>query len=318
VAGVGLVGRSGNLRPAPIASVTKVMTAYTILRDHPLAAGQDGPRIRVLRSEAAAYARRRAAGESLVKVSASRPVTERQALQALLIASGNNMADILARWDAGSTRAFVRRMNADAALLGMTSTHYADASGLNPASRSTTADLVRLARAAMAGDTFAAIVRQQRASIPLNQLRNTNKLLGRHGIIGIKTGSTRAAGGCLLFAAHRVVGGRVYTVYGALLGAPGPKILTHALAASDALVVAARAALVPATVLRAGQRVATVRKADGTVVSLALGRNLDVVGWAGQTYRLSLPRGLPPGQVPTTLTARTPARTLTVPLVTAT
>jgi serine-type D-Ala-D-Ala carboxypeptidase (penicillin-binding protein 5/6) len=315
VAGIGHLGHSGTGKAVPIASVTKVMTAYVILRNHPLRPGQNGPKIRVTRGEAASYARRQAAGESLVKVAAGEMITERQALQGLLLASGNNMADILARWDAGSVRTFVKRMNHNAGRLEMTSTHFADPSGLDAGSRSTTADLLKLAPAAMADRTFATIVRQTRATIPLNKIKNTNKLLGVHGVIGIKTGSTRAAGGCLLFAAQRTVSGRVYTVYGVLLGAPGPKILTNAFTAGDDLIVAARRTLTPARLLRAGRTVATLTNADGTVTTLSLARDLTTVGWAGLTYTLSLPPGLQPGQVPRTLTARNSAQTLTVPLV---
>src|SRR4051812_42051323 len=177
VAALGVLGHSGSsARSVPIASVTKVMTAYVILRDHPLAAGQDGPTIVVTTAEAASYARRKAAGESLVKVAAGEKINERQALQGLLLASGNNMADILGRWDAGGTHAFVARMNRTARLLGLTSTHYADASGLDARSRSSATDLLTLAPAAMADPTFAEIVAQTSATIPHNKLKNTNRL----------------------------------------------------------------------------------------------------------------------------------------------
>jgi len=315
VAGIGVLGRSGNSKAAPIASVTKVMTAYVILRSHPLTAKQNGPKIIVTRAEAASYARRKAQGESLVKVKAGERISERQALQGLLLASGNNMADILGRWHAGSVSGFVKQMNQNAARLGMTSTHYADTSGLSSSSRSTTTDLLKLAPVAMANPTFATIVRQTSARIPLNKIKNTNKLLGKHGVIGIKTGSTKAAGGCLLFAAERTVSGRVYTVYGALLGAPGPKILTNAFTASDALIVAARKTLHTATLIPAGRPIATLTTADGTATTLTIAANLTVVGWPGLTYTLSLPAGLRPGQVPTKLTVRTSAQTITVPLV---
>jgi serine-type D-Ala-D-Ala carboxypeptidase (penicillin-binding protein 5/6) len=316
VAGIGPLGRSGNRKAAPIASVTKVMTAYVVLRDHPLPAGRNGPTIVVTAAEAGTYARRKARGESLVKVAAGERISQRQALQGLLLASGNNMADILARWDAGSVRGFVRRMNTTAARLGMTSTHYADASGLAAGSRSTTDDLLKLAPAAMADRTFATIVGQKSATIPLSKIKNTNKLLGRHGVIGIKTGSTMAAGGCLLFAARHTVAGKPYTIYGAVLGASGPRILTHALATSDALVVATRKSLRSTTLLPAGRTVATLRSSAGDSVRLTLRRDFTVVGLPGLTYTVSLPPGLAPCQVPTTLIARTGARTVALPLVT--
>ena len=59
-------------------------------------------------------------------------LNERQLLDGLLVHSANNLADVLAQWDAGSIPAFVAKMNATATSLGMTHTHYADASGLDP------------------------------------------------------------------------------------------------------------------------------------------------------------------------------------------
>lgn len=105
ISGVGLVPGPGAKRPVPIASVAKVMTAYVILRDHPLAAGASGALITVSPEEAAAYAFQVRDGDSLVPVAGGEIITERQALEALLLPSADNMAWILARWDAGSAGA---------------------------------------------------------------------------------------------------------------------------------------------------------------------------------------------------------------------
>ena len=74
-----------NQHPAPIASVAKVMTAYLVLTDHPLQAGQDGPAITLTAADAADTAHRSQRGESIVAVAAGERLTERQALQALLM-----------------------------------------------------------------------------------------------------------------------------------------------------------------------------------------------------------------------------------------
>ena len=153
------------------------------------------------------------------------------------------------------------------------------------------------------------------ATIPLNKIKNTNTLLGRHGVIGIKTGTTRAAGGCLLFATRRTIAGHVVTIYGALLGAPGPTRHANALAASDDLIVAARKSLRAITLVPAGRDAASVTRPDGTVVHLVPTTNaVTLIGLAGETYTLALPAGLTPGQVPTTMTARTATRTISIPL----
>ena len=103
-----------NQHPARIASVAKVMTAYLVLRDHPLRPGEDGPTITLTDADVADTDRRAGQRESVVPIAAGEQLTERQALQAVLLPSANNIAVVLARWDAGSTDRFVARMNATA------------------------------------------------------------------------------------------------------------------------------------------------------------------------------------------------------------
>jgi serine-type D-Ala-D-Ala carboxypeptidase (penicillin-binding protein 5/6) len=240
ISGVGLVPGLGAKRPVPIASVAKVMTAYVILRDHPLAVGASGPLITVSPEEAAAYASQVREGDSLVPVAGGEIITERQALEALLLPSADNMAWILARWDAGSQRVFVARMNATARHLGMTATTYTDPSGLDGSTISTADDQARLGRAAMRVPALAAVAAMRTADIPVaGVVRNYNTLLGQDGISGLKTGSTSAAGGCVLLAAWHRVGARKTLVIAATLGQPGSMqtMLPNALQAGHALVL---------------------------------------------------------------------------------
>jgi D-alanyl-D-alanine carboxypeptidase (penicillin-binding protein 5/6) len=118
-----------NQHAAPIASLAKVMTAYLVLRDHPLRSGQDGPTITLTDADVADTDRRAGQHESVVPVAAGEQLTEGQALEALLLPSANNIAAVLARWDAGSEHRFVDRMNATARSLGMAHTRYTDPSG---------------------------------------------------------------------------------------------------------------------------------------------------------------------------------------------
>jgi serine-type D-Ala-D-Ala carboxypeptidase (penicillin-binding protein 5/6) len=240
ISGVGLVPGPGAIRPVPIASVAKVMTAYVILRDHPLAAGASGPLITVRPQEAAAYASQVRNGDSLVPVAAGETITERQALEALLLPSADNMAWILARWDAGSQAVFVARMNTTARQLGMTATTYTDPSGLDASTTSTADDQARLGIAAMRVPALAAVVAMRTADIPVaGVVRNYNTLLGHDGITGLKTGSTDAAGGCVLLAAWRQAGSRKKLIIAATLGQPGTMrtMLQNALQAGNALVL---------------------------------------------------------------------------------
>jgi D-alanyl-D-alanine carboxypeptidase (penicillin-binding protein 5/6) len=226
-----------NQHAAPIASVAKVMTAYLVLRDHPLRLGQDGPLITFTDADVADTDRRRRQQESVVSIAAGEQLTERQALQALLLPSANNIAAVLARWDAGSEGRFVVRMNATARSLRMTHTRYTDPSGYEDATVSTAADQVRLVDRAMRLPVFASIVATPSATLPVaGTVHNTNTLLGRDGFVGVKTGSTAAAGGCFAFRAIRWIHGKRTTITGVVLGQPGHDQIAAGLAAADTMV----------------------------------------------------------------------------------
>jgi D-alanyl-D-alanine carboxypeptidase (penicillin-binding protein 5/6) len=226
-----------NQHAAAIASVAKVMTAYLVLRDHPLGLGEIGPTITITDADVADTDRRRGRGESVVSVASGEQLTERQALQALLLPSANNIAAALARWDGGSVARFVARMNASARSLGMTRTRYTDPSGYEAATVSTAADQLLIVDRAMDLPVFASIVATPSAGLPVaGTVRNTNTLLGQDGFVGVKTGSTDAAGGCFAFRAIRWIGGRQTTITGVVLGQPGQDQVAAGLMAADAMV----------------------------------------------------------------------------------
>ena len=226
-----------NQHAAAIASVAKVMTAYLVLRDHPLRLGEDGPTITLTDADVADTDRRRGQQESVVPIAAGEQLTERQALQALLLPSANNIAAVLARWDAGSADRFVARMNAAARSLGMTHTRYTDPSGYDDATVSTAADQVRIVDRAMRLPVFASIVATPSATLPVaGTVHNTDTLLGHDGFVGVKTGSDDAAGGCFAFRAIRWIDGKRTTITGVVLGQPGDDQVAAGLAAADAMV----------------------------------------------------------------------------------
>jgi D-alanyl-D-alanine carboxypeptidase (penicillin-binding protein 5/6) len=244
VEGRGLLGTSGAVdRPHATASVAKVMDAYQVLLDHPLGVHDSGPTITVLPYEAAAYHAERHSGQTLVAVASGERISERKALEAMLLPSGNNMARILARWDAGSIGRFLERENDTAESLGMSRTHFTDPAGVDYRTVSTAPDLIRLDEAAMSVPTFAAVVSETSARVPVaGVVRNHNRLLGLDGVVGVKTGWTGAAGGCLMFAA-RVKGARSHTyhmVYGVVLGQPGPPPAGRSFDAALRLISSAR------------------------------------------------------------------------------
>jgi D-alanyl-D-alanine carboxypeptidase (penicillin-binding protein 5/6) len=235
-----------NQHAAAIASVAKVMTAYLVLLDHPLRPGQNGPAISLTSADVADTDRRAGHDESVVPITAGEQLTERQALQALLLPSANNIAAVLARWDAGSTDQFVARMNGTARSLGMTHTRYTDPSGYDDATVSTAADQLRIVDRAMRLPVFAGIVATPSAILPVaGTVHNTDRLLGYGGFVGVKTGSTDAAGSCFAFRAVRWIDGRQTTITGVVLGQPGYDQVGAGLMAAVAMVdrIAGRAAV---------------------------------------------------------------------------
>lgn len=294
VEGVGLMGSSGGTEPTPTASVAKVMTAYVYLREHPLKTDEPGPVLTVSPEAAAQIPMRRQREESLLGITANQRLTQRKALEALLIISANDIAHELARWDAGDEQAFVAKMNATAAELGMTSTHYTDPSGYDSGTVSTAEDQVKLLRAAMKVPAFTEVV-NHRAYVPDDggtARQGGNFLLGRHGVVGGKTGYTDAAGGNFVFAARKTVAGVPTLIVGAVMGQKTPSA-AGAVNAAGQLVTAAEGALTAVTLAPKGAQVARIDDGLGGTTPLRVAAPVTVVGWPGLTVRVAV-KGDPP------------------------
>ncbi|WP_369178724.1 D-alanyl-D-alanine carboxypeptidase [Streptomyces mutabilis] len=309
VQGIGSFGSSGEQKPVPIASVAKVMTAYVILRDHPLESGADGPMIEI---DQAAEDQSDAVDESTVNVYAGDKISQREALDAILIASANNVARLLARWDAGSEKAFVEKMNAAAEDLGMTNTTYTDPSGLNDTTVSTAVDQVKLAKAAMESVAFREVAQKMSYDDYKGKNHpNWNQLVGHNGVVGIKTGTTTSALGNLVFAAKKEVGGETRTIVGAVVRQPATAekgILAAALDSSDQLIRAAQDILESATILKKGDVVGYVDDGLGGRTPVVATKDVKAVGWPGLTVKLTFDAD----EVPHTAAAGTKVGTLTV------
>ncbi len=292
VDGLGRMGDSGTERPAPTASVAKVMTAYVFLSDHPLSGAQEGPTYRVSAAEAARLPWRKARGETHVDVVAGQPFTEQEALEALLIVSANNIAHELARWDVGGDAAFAAKMNATARRLGMTGTRYTDPSGFDATTVSTASDQVRLFGAAMRLPAFAQIVGRSSFTPRTGGRARSggNTLLGTHGVLGGKTGFTSRAGANYVFAARA----RGRLIVGAVMSQPGATSPVPAVQAAEPLIVAAERALTRMTLAPSGARLAEADYGLGNRVGLVTAAPVQTLGWPGLTVHLTI-TGLGPG-----------------------
>lgn len=284
---LGMTVTSGAEQPVPIASLTKIMTAYVVLRDHPIAPDAQGPDVTMSVADQNEAIADENANDTAVPVQAGEVLSERQLLDGLLVHSANNLADVLANWDAGGIAQFVSKMNATAKTLGMRRTHYADASGLDPRTVSTAADQLLVASAAMRIPTFAAVVGQPSITLPLvGTLDNYVAQVGTDGIVGVKSGFTQAALGCLVLAAQRDVDGHQVMILAATTGQPGLDPLDAAADATVGLIDATAASLREVPVLAAGQLVAsvTVPWSAREVTAVAVGSQQALV-WPGETVR---------------------------------
>ncbi len=284
----GAIASSGGQTPVAIASVAKVMTAYLTLLAHPVNAGQHGFVLTVTPADVAEEQRRSALGESILPVRAGERITEREALQALLLPSANNVAALLAAHEGGVT-AFVANMNATARRLGMRATTYTDPSGFEASTVSTALDQLTLARVAMGVPEFATIVDERSVTLPdAGRVANYNALVGQDGYVGVKTGSDGAAGGCLVFAKRTSVAGRAVTVLGVVLGQRAGPLVEAALSSARRLGDSAAAALRVQSIVPAGARVLSVSAPDGRRTVAATAGALRTLTWSGLTLPVSV------------------------------
>lgn len=217
----GLLARSSdNEKARPTASMAKVITALAIMEKQPFKSGRKGQTYTITKNDIASLNAYIAKGGSVLPILIGMKLTQYQAMQRMLIASDNNMADILVERIFGSKEAYVLYAQNMLKRMDLNRTVVADACGFSPATVSTPSELVAIGIAALKNPVIARIVAQQQARIPVaGIIKNTNQLLGANGVIGIKTGTTDKAGSCLLFAArYTAKDGQKGTIVGVIMG----------------------------------------------------------------------------------------------------
>ncbi|MFK0101727.1 serine hydrolase [Streptomyces sp. NPDC091040] len=288
--GLGKVDSFGEQKPVPIASVAKAMTAYLVLKSHPLKRGENGPGIKI-DAKAEADGKLYTEGEStLSTVKEGDILTERDALAAIMIPSANNIARLLARWEAGSEKEFVAKMNATADELGMKNTTYTDPSGLTASTVSTAEDLVKLGEKLVEFPALMDITKLPEWKDPSgHKWRNYNTLVPFDGALGIKTGSTSKAGGNLLFAAHKMIDGTDQLIVGAILGQyDDVSIIDEVNRVSKKVMVATLDLLEGAKIVKKGDVVGEVDDGMGHTTPVVATKDVKAVGWSGLTVKLEL------------------------------
>lgn len=190
----------------PIASLTKLMTAYIIFKEN------DPSSIVTVSAHAAGTE------GSRMGLKTGERISVRNLLYGLLIESGNDAAAALAEFNAGDEKTFIEKMNEEAKNLGLENTHYANTTGLDNANAYSTAhDLLVLSSHLLEDNGIREIVKNSSYEVTgengeVHKLNNTNILLGQLGIAGLKTGTTVNAGECLVALAKNPEGHEILTV----------------------------------------------------------------------------------------------------------
>jgi D-alanyl-D-alanine carboxypeptidase (penicillin-binding protein 5/6) len=204
----------GGDSPRPIASMTKVITALVVLDAKPL---PNDEIFTVTARDVERYSREVVRSGSRLYVVEGEQFSQRQAIEAMMVVSANNIADSLARWVFGDFASYKAAAEQWLAKNGLKNTTIGgDASGYDSTTTSTPSDMIEIGRLALGNDALREIMLEQVAEFEYVGLeRNTNLLLA-DGFLGIKTGNSDQALSCLLFA--REYGGDV--VIGVLMGQP--------------------------------------------------------------------------------------------------
>lgn len=221
IEGQGTVAASPEQHPVPIASITKLVTALAILEIKPLGLDEKGRTITFTANDEVIYQRVIDQDGAGLEVKADQTMTERHALEAMILPSANNIAITLVNWAFGSERHYVDYANAMLKKQGFTETHIAGASGLEVGSTSTPRELIKLVELTLKSPVLKAITEMPEVSISgFPHLKNINHVSGLvDSVHALKVGLTDEAGSCLAYwvdAAER--GSAVAKIYGVILG----------------------------------------------------------------------------------------------------
>ena len=274
----GALATGGAAAPAPIASISKIITALVVLQAKPLELGDTGPDITFTAKDVAIRDAYRSVNGATEPVTAGLVLSQRQVMDVVLVESANNYAESLVTWAFGSVDEFVPVANEWLKTNGLNSTSITEPTGMSPLNVSTASDLVALGKLALANPVVNDIVGTSTETVPgVGDLKNSNNLLGVDGIRGIKTGTLDEAGACLLFAADYVVGGETITIVGAVLGGVDHKSLNVSV---QALLADVEESFHVVTLATAGQPFGTYTTPWGDTSNLVAAHDASAVVWA--------------------------------------
>jgi D-alanyl-D-alanine carboxypeptidase (penicillin-binding protein 5/6) len=310
-----VLATAGSAEPLPIASISKIITSLVVLGAKPIAPGSSGPTITFTAADAALTAKYVALDGETKPLKAGSTISELDLMRVALVASANNYADAMAGWAFGTHAAFQSAVDTWLAANGLHHTTIVEPTGIDPRNASTATDLVQIGKLALANPVISSIVSTRTMTLAgVGTLDNTNTLLGRQGVEGIKTGTLNGASN-LLFAAQYAYGSHTITVIGAVIGGSDHKSVDGSV---SALLAGVKAGFHEVTLATRGETFASFTTPWAGRARAVSTRTASVLVWSN-TPVTAVVSTEPVGLAPTDtavgrVTFRAGSQTLSVPL----
>jgi serine-type D-Ala-D-Ala carboxypeptidase (penicillin-binding protein 5/6) len=244
-----------NQHREPVASLTKMMTAWVVLHRLPLSVGETGPCETVNASDMALYHWDLSVDLSIAAIAKGENLCENTLMRGMLVHSASDYAQLLVALTGLHMPTFVSAMNQAARALGLKETSYTDVTGLSAGDLSTAQNQATLAAALMTDEPIV----QGDVDLPQTNLPVAGVVVsytpfaGQGAVVGVKSGYTNAAGGCDVMAYDDYIGTSVITTYAVVLGEHSDNPL--GLAGNDALTLSRSIRTLIANVQTASGRV---------------------------------------------------------------
>lgn len=252
----------------PLGSISKLITILLCMEKNPLEAGADGATYTWTAEDAARTEQYLAVDGVAYRIPVGTELTQREMLEFIFLPSANDYAHAYALWTFGSNEAFLEALEAFKQKHGLSSVNFVEPTGMDAENRANAADLVRVARLALANPTIREFNGMQTADMPwgVGTIENSNPLLGvMPGVIGTKTGTLDAVGYNFIVSQQADALGREVVNIAVTLARPSKP----ARADSGRQMLEAMATLPQSVEIVAdGEPVGTVTTADGSEIPL--------------------------------------------------
>lgn len=280
------LAHAGDTKAAPIASLSKMITALVVLEKKPLRSGEQGPDIEFTAADIETAKHMASVDGVTLPVKAGQKLTEHQLLEGALLFSANNFADKLGTWAYGSDEAFASAANTWLHDHGYTDSHLEEPTGLNAGNVSTPENLLGIAETLLKDPILSPIVREKDTDIPgVGHVENRDKLASDAGFRGVKTGHTNEAGYCLVSARDVHVGSQIVTLVSVSLGAANDQQLADQ---TRPLLDSMTTNLHEVVVAKKGQVVGEVTDATGASIPLRVDRDVTLLEWSNEAATVTI------------------------------